>query len=58
MEYLTIKQAAEKLQVSTKTISRRIEDGSLPCVRLGARTIRIRDVDLNDYINKRIGATT
>ena len=58
MEYLTIKQAAERLQVSTKTISRRIADGSLPCVRLGTRTIRIRDVDLNDYINKRIGATT
>ena len=58
LEYLTIRQAAERLQVSTKTISRRIADGSLPCVRLGARTIRIRDVDLNDYINKRIGATT
>ena len=55
MEYLTIRQAAERLQVSTKTISRRIDDGSLPCVRLGARTIRIRNVDLDDYINKRIG---
>ena len=57
LEYLTIRQAADRLQVSTKTISRRIDDGSLPCVRLGARTIRIRNVDLNDYINKRIGAT-
>ena len=28
MEYLTIRQAAERLQVSTKTISRRIDDGS------------------------------
>ena len=55
LEHLTIRQAAERLQVSTKTISRRIDDGSLPCVRLGARTIRIRNVDLNDYINKRIG---
>jgi len=58
LEYLTIRQAAERLQVSTKTISRRIDAGSLPCVRLGARIIRIRDADLNDYINKRIGATT
>lgn len=58
MEYLTIRQAAERLQVSTKTISRRIDDGSLPYVRLGARTIRIRNVDLNDYINKRIGGAT
>ena len=53
MEYLTIRQAAERLQVSTKTISRRIDDGSLPCVRLGARTIRIRNVDLDDYINSK-----
>ena len=53
LEYLTIRQAAERLQVSAKTISRRIDDGSLPCVRLGARTIRIRDVDLNDYINSK-----
>ena len=59
MEYLTIIQAAELLQVSTKTILRRIDDGSLPCVRLGARTIRIRNADLNDYINsKSKGATT
>ena len=57
MEYLTTRQAAERLQVSTKTISRRIDAGSLPYVRLGARIIRIRDADLNDYINKRIGAT-
>ena len=54
MEYLTIRQAAERLQVSTKTILRRIDDGSLPCVRLGARTIRIRDVDLNNYINSKL----
>lgn len=51
MEYLTIKQVAERLQVSTKTISRRIQDGSLPCYRLGFRTIRIRDADLQNYIN-------
>jgi excisionase family DNA binding protein len=53
LEYLTIRQAAEKLQVSTKTITRRIQDGSLPCYRLGFRTIRIRDVDLQNYINSK-----
>ena len=45
MEYLTIRQAAERLQVSAKTISRRIDDGSLPCVMFGARTIRIRNIE-------------
>lgn len=53
MKYLTIKQAAEKLQVSTKTITRRIKDGSIPCYKLGFRTIRIRDVDLQNYINSK-----
>jgi len=53
LEYLTIRQAAEKLQVSTRTITRRIQDGSLPCYRLGARTIRIRSTDLENYINSK-----
>jgi len=53
VEFLTIRQAAEKLQVSTKTITRRLQDGSIPCIRLGARTIRIRSSDLEKYINSK-----
>lgn len=49
--YLTIKQAAQRLQVSTKTIFRRIEDGSLSCIQLGARTIRIEEEELQRYVN-------
>lgn len=51
--YLTVKQAAERLQVSTKTISRRIEDGSIPVIRLGNKTIRIDENELQRYIDSR-----
>lgn len=57
MEYLTIRQVAERLQVSTKTISRRIEDGSLSAIRLGSKTIRIEESELKRYVdeNRRVG---
>jgi excisionase family DNA binding protein len=42
VEYLTATEAAELLRVSTGTIYRAIDGGSLPAVRLGPRaTIRI-----------------
>jgi excisionase family DNA binding protein len=53
LEYLTIRQVAERLQVSTKTISRRIDDGSLPAIRLGDKTIRIDEAELQKYIDTR-----
>jgi len=51
MQYLTVKQAAEKLQVTPRTIFRRIADGSLPCHRLGTKTIRIIDTELEAFVN-------
>ena len=48
--YLTVKQAAEILQVCTKTIFRRIEDGSLPAIRLSAKSLRIDEAELMRYI--------
>ena len=50
--YLTIAQAAERLQVSTKTIRRRIAEGSLKVKRLGGRTLRITESDLEEFIAK------
>lgn len=49
--YLTVKQAADRLQVSKKTIFRRIDDGSLRAIRLGSRTIRIKEDELQRYID-------
>jgi excisionase family DNA binding protein len=38
---LTYVQAAERLGVSERTVRRRVADGELPVVRLGARTCRV-----------------
>lgn len=40
--YLSIDDAAEMMSLSTKTIRRRISDGSIPAYRCGRRNIRIR----------------
>ncbi|MCW2736817.1 MAG: binding protein excisionase family [Nocardioides sp.] len=40
--YLSIEEAAEVMSLSTKTIRRRISDGSIPAYRCGRRNIRIR----------------
>ncbi len=53
LEWFTIEQAAAWLQVSTKTIRRYIEAGSLPAVNLGGRAIRIRRVDLEGWLETR-----
>ncbi len=52
-EWLTVEQVADWLHVSTKTIRRYIEDGSLPAVNLGGRAIRIRRQDLEAWLEKR-----
>ena len=50
--YLTVKQAAERLQVCKKTIFRRIEDGSLKAIKLGRKTVRIAEEDLHAYLEQ------
>ena len=51
--YLTVEQAAEKLQVCKKTIFRRIEDGSLKAIKLGAKTVRIEEAELQRFIDSK-----
>jgi len=48
-QLLLIKAAAELLNMSTKTLRRRIKSGELPVVRDG-RVVRIRPKDLRAYI--------
>ncbi|HID87447.1 MAG TPA: DNA-binding protein [Anaerolineae bacterium] len=53
---LTVDQVAEILQVSRTTVYRRIRAGVLPAVKLGHRQVRIRQEDLEAYIEAhRIG---
>jgi excisionase family DNA binding protein len=53
--YLSIKQAAERLNVCTKTIHRRIADGSIPASRLSAKFIRIDEKDLEAFMTGKKG---
>lgn len=48
-QLLTVEQAAGRLQVSTKTIRRRIRDGSLKAHSIG-RLWRIRPEELEAFI--------
>lgn len=41
-QWVTIAMAAELLKVSTKTVRRRIYDGTLPARRIGPRLIRVK----------------
>lgn len=42
---LTIKQAAQLLQVTTKTIHNKLDNNELPCLRIG-RVVRIKRIEL------------
>lgn len=50
--YLSLEQAAEVLSVSTKTIRRRISDGTIPAYQCGRRPIRIRLEDLESALRR------
>lgn len=50
--YLSLEQAAEVLCVSTKTIRRRISDGTIPAYQCGRRPIRIRLEDLESALRR------
>jgi len=46
---LTLGEAADRLDCSTRTLRRRIRDGSLPAFRDGG-LVRLREVDLDRYV--------
>lgn len=47
---LTLRQAADRLNVNKRTVQRWIEKGLLRVVRFG-RTVRIHEADLEDVID-------
>lgn len=49
---LTVKQVAARLGVSQVTVYRALADGSLPCVRLQERIVRIEEEELQRFIAK------
>ena len=52
-EYLTVRQTARTLQVSTRTIWRRIQAGTIPATKLPGRSgheYRIKKSDIEKYL--------
>ena len=54
---LTTKEVARELQISEKTVSRMVQKGQIPSLRIG-RTIRIPTAQLNDWIQEQSGYTS
>lgn len=50
--YLSIDEAATVMSVSTKTIRRRISDGTIPAYHCGHRSIRIKLEDLEAALER------
>ncbi|MBQ9685035.1 MAG: helix-turn-helix domain-containing protein [Oscillospiraceae bacterium] len=50
MNYLTKKQAAERLQISVRTLEGLISRGQLPAYRIGPKAVRIVEAELENYV--------
>ena len=53
---LTKAEAAERLTVSVRTLEGLIARGALPAYRIAPGTLRIKESDLEDYIDARLVA--
>lgn len=52
-ELLTIEQVAERLQLHSDTIRRYIRENKLPAVRISATVVRVKQSDLDKFIQDR-----
>ena len=50
--YLSLDEAAEVMSLSTRTIRRRISDGTIPAYQCGRRAIRVRLDDLEAALRR------
>jgi len=50
--FLTVREVAELLRVSSMTVYRLIKSSELPAVRVG-RSFRVRDIDVDAYLASR-----
>ena len=55
-ELLTISQAADYLKLSEKTVRRLISDQKLIASKVGDRSWRIKESDIEDYLQSRTNA--
>ena len=52
---LTLNEAAELLQVSTRTLQRMIHSGEMPALKVGGQW-RVRETQLRQWVEKREGS--
>ena len=52
---LTLNEAAELLQVSTRTLQRMIHSGEMPALKVGGQW-RVREAQLRQWVEKREGS--
>lgn len=50
---LTVKEVANKLRVTEATVRNYIRKGEINAIKFGPRLIRMREEDVNDFIEKR-----
>lgn len=50
--YLSLEEAAEIMSLSTRTIRRRISDGTIPAYNCGRRAIRVRLDELEAALHR------
>lgn len=50
--YVSLEQAAQMMSLSTRTIRRRISDGTIPGYQCGRRAIRIRLDELENALRR------
>jgi excisionase family DNA binding protein len=50
--YVSLEEAAEMMSLSTRTIRRRISDGTIPAYHCGRRAIRIRLDELESALRR------
>ena len=51
-DIFTVSQVAEYLQISEKTVRRLIANGELTASKVGGRSWRIKETDIEQYLNE------
>lgn len=54
MSYITRKQAAERLSVSVRVLDGLIARGQLPAYKVGSKLVRIREADIERYMQRQV----
>ena len=50
--YVSLEEAAEMMSLSTRTIRRRISDGTIPAYQCGRRSVRLRLDELESALRR------